>query len=104
MGVFGAYLLAVYFFGMPPMTFLGPLPDNIEDFDFLVCFVKALIFAIIIVTVSCFKGMNTKGGAAGVGSATTSSVVLNYSIILIANFLITLGMNLFYSKFWGGGL
>ena len=104
MGVFGAYLLAVYFFGMPPMTFLSPLPDNIDNFDFLVCFIKAIIFAVIIVTVSCFKGMNTKGGAAGVGSATTNSVVLNYSIILIANFLLTLGLNLFHTKFLGGGL
>ncbi len=104
MGVFGAYLLAVYFFGMPPMTFLAPLPDNIIDFDFVVCFVKAFIFAVIIVTVSCFKGMNTEGGAAGVGSATTNSVVLNYSIILITNFLLTLALNLFHSKFWGGQL
>lgn len=104
MGVFGAYLLAVYFFGMPPMTFLAPLPDNIENFDFIVCFVKSLTFAIIIVTVSCFKGMNTEGGAAGVGSATTNSVVLNYSIILIINFLLTLALNLFHAKFWGGNL
>ena len=104
MGVFGAYLLSVYFFGMPPMTFLAPLPDNIIDFDFVVCFVKAIIFAIIIVTVSCFKGMSTEGGAAGVGSATTNSVVLNYSNILITNFLLTLALNLFYTKFWGGQL
>lgn len=104
MGIFGAYLLAIYFFGMPPMTFLSPLPDNIELFDLIVCFVKALCFAIIIVTVSCFKGISTDGGAAGVGSSTTNSVVLNYSIILIVNFLLTLGLNLFHSKFWGGNL
>lgn len=104
MGIFGAYLLAIYFFGMPPMTFLAPLPDNVEAFDLVVCFVKSLCFAIIIVTVSCFKGITTDGGAAGVGSSTTNSVVLNYSIILIVNFLLTLGLNLFHSKFWGGKL
>jgi phospholipid/cholesterol/gamma-HCH transport system permease protein len=104
MGIFGAYLLAIYFFGMPPMTFLAPLPDNVTNFDILVCFVKSVCFAVIIVTVSCYKGINTKGGAAGVGSSTTNSVVLNYSIILIVNFLLTLGMNLFHSKFWGGQL
>lgn len=104
MGIFGAYLLAVFFFNMPPMTFLAPLPDNITDFDMIVCLIKSLCFALIIVTVSCFKGMNTTGGAAGVGSATTNSVVLNYSIILIVNFLLTLGLNLFHDKFFGGAV
>lgn len=102
MGIFGAYLLAVYFFGMPPMTFLAPLPDHVSNFDIFECFVKAFCFAIIIVTVSCFKGLHTKGGAAGVGAATTNSVVLNYSLILIVNFLLTLGLNLFHTQFWGG--
>lgn len=104
MGVFGAYLLAIYFFSMPPTTFLSPLPDNVTNFDMVMCFIKAFVFAIIIVTVSCFKGLNTQGGAAGVGSATTNSVVLNYSIILITNFLLTLGLNLFHAKFWGGNI
>ncbi len=101
MGVFGAYILAIYFFGMPPMTFLSPLPDNITNFDIFVCFFKAFCFAIIIVTVSCYKGMTTKGGAAGVGNSTTNSVVINYSIILVVNFLLTLALNLFHTKFWG---
>lgn len=101
MGVFGAYLLSIYFFNMPPATFLSALPDNITNFDIFVCFFKSFFFAIIIVTISCFKGMMTKGGAAGVGLATTNSVVLNYSVILIVNFLLTLTLNLFHAKLWG---
>ena len=101
MGIFGAYLLAIYFFGMPPMTFLAPLPESITNFDIFVGFIKSLCFAIIIVTVSCYKGLETKGGAAGVGSSTTNSVVLNYSIILIVNFLLTLGLNIIHTQFWG---
>lgn len=101
MGIFGAYLLAVYFFDMSPATFLAPLPDSITRFDLVVGLVKAFCFAVIIVTISCFKGMRTNGGAAGVGQSTTSSVVLNYSIILIANFLLTLGLNLLHMSIWG---
>ncbi len=101
MGIFGAYLLAVYFFGMSPATFLAPLPDSITMFDLLVGLIKAFCFAVIIVTISCYKGMRTDGGAAGVGSATTNSVVLNYSIILIANFILTLALNLFHLAIWG---
>ena len=47
----------------------------------------------IIVTISCYKGMKTRGGAAGVGRATTNSVVVCYSVILISNFLLTIGLN-----------
>lgn len=101
MGIFGAYVLAIYFFDMSPSTFLGPLPDSITMFDLFVGLFKAVIFAIIIVTISCYKGMRTSGGAAGVGSSTTNSVVLNYSIILISNFVITLGLNLFHLAVWG---
>ncbi len=101
MGIFGAYLLAIYFFGMSPATFLAPLPESITMFDLLVGLIKAFCFAVIIVTISCYKGMRTDGGAAGVGSATTNSVVLNYSIILIANFILTLALNLFHLAIWG---
>lgn len=101
MGIFGAYLLAIYFFDMSPATFLSPLPDSITLFDLLVGLIKAVVFAIIIVTISCYKGMRTSGGAAGVGTSTTNSVVLNYSIILIANFILTLGLNLLHMSIWG---
>ena len=101
MGIFGAYILAIYFFDMSPATFLGPLPESILMFDLFVGLFKSVVFAIIIVTISCFKGMRTTGGAAGVGSATTNSVVLNYSIILITNFIITLGLNLLHLAIWG---
>lgn len=101
MGIFGAYLLAVYFFNMSPVTFLSPLPESITIFDISMGLIKSFIFAMIIVTVSCYKGMNTEGGAAGVGSSTTNSVVLNYSLILIVNFLLTLGLNILHTSIWG---
>ena len=101
MGIFGAYLLAVYFFDMSPMTFLAPLPESITNFDIMMGCIKSFIFAIIIISVSCYKGFLTKGGAAGVGSSTTNSVVINYSIILIVNFLLTLGLNTIHVLIWG---
>lgn len=97
MGVMGGYIIAVYFYKMPPTSFLDPLPDHITYFDFFSGMVKAFVFGIIIVTISCYKGMTTRGGAAGVGRATTNSVVICYSVILITNFLLTLGMNTSYT-------
>ncbi|HPI33600.1 MAG TPA: ABC transporter permease [candidate division Zixibacteria bacterium] len=37
--------------------------------------------------VGCYEGFNTKGGAAGVGEATTTSVVISSVLILVSNFL-----------------
>lgn len=96
MGVLGGYLIAVGYYKMPPNSFLDPLPIHVNTFDFLSGLVKSIVFAVIIVTVSCYKGMTTRGGAAGVGKSTTNSVVMCYSIILIVNFLVTLGLNSSY--------
>jgi phospholipid/cholesterol/gamma-HCH transport system permease protein len=93
MGIAGGYMVAVDYYGMPANTFLDPLQSNIQTFDLLSGIIKAFIFGIIIITISCYRGMTTRGGAAGVGRATTSSVVICYSVILITNFLITITLN-----------
>jgi len=97
MGVFGGYIIAVYFYHMPPSSFMDPLPTHVTYFDFFSGMVKAFVFGVIIVTISCYRGMTTRGGAAGVGRATTNSVVMCYSVILITNFFLTLGMNTSYT-------
>jgi phospholipid/cholesterol/gamma-HCH transport system permease protein len=99
MGILGGYVIAVDFYKMPKNEFLDPLPIHITNFDFISGMVKALVFAMIIVSISCYKGMTTQGGAAGVGRSTTNSVVICYSVILIANFLLTLGLNSSYTYF-----
>lgn len=97
MGVIGGYIIAVFYYHMPPNAFIDPLPLHITTFDFVSGMVKAFVFGIIIVTISCYRGMTTTGGAAGVGRATTNSVVICYSVILITNFLLTLGLNSSYA-------
>ena len=97
MGISGGYIIAVGFYKMAPSSFLDPLPLHVTSFDFISGMVKSFVFAIIIVTISCYKGMTTQGGAAGVGRSTTNSVVICYSIILIVNFLLTLALNSSYN-------
>lgn len=97
MGIIGGYIIAVFYYGMSPGSFLDPLPIHIKDFDFIMGLVKAFVFGIIIITISCYRGMTTSGGAAGVGRATTNSVVICYSVILIGNFLLTIGLNTTYT-------
>ncbi len=102
MGVFGGYLVAVDLYGMSSADFLDPIPDYINWYDIFSGISKSTVFGILIVTISCFYGMNTKGGAVGVGRSTTRSVVMCYTCILMTNFLLTLGLNAFYWVVFGG--
>lgn len=59
---------------------------NGADFnDFLPPTFKTAVFGLIIGTVACFQGMRTQGGAAGVGRAATSSVVLSSLFVILAD-------------------
>ena len=102
MGIVGGYLIAVKLYGMPAHSFFDPMPTYITTFDLVSGFTKASVFGLLIVTISCFRGMATRGGAAGVGRATTTSVVICYSAILIANFLLTVALNALYWIFYSG--
>lgn len=94
LGIFGGYLISVYFFGMAPSSYFDPMPIHITLFDFSIGVIKAFVFGVFIITISCYKGMNTSGGAAGVGRATTQSVVIAYCCILLSNFVLTVGLNI----------
>ena len=98
MGVLGGYLIAVFYFGMSPTAYFDPIPVYLTNFDLLIGMVKAFFFGALIVSIACFKGFYTSGGAEGVGSATTSSVVVSYTLILFANFLITVGLNILKNR------
>ncbi len=96
MGIFGGYLVAVQLYGMSSLSFFDPMPTYITYYDIFSGLTKATFFGFLIVTISCYRGIMTHGGAAGVGRATTKSVVICYSAILISNFLLTLALNAFY--------
>lgn len=99
MGILGGYIIAVGYYKMAPNSYWDPLPIHITLFDFMSGMAKALVFGMIIVSISCYKGLTTSGGAAGVGRSTTNSVVICYSVILIVNFLLTIALNSSYTYF-----
>lgn len=96
MGIYGGYVVAVFVFGMSPQGYFDPMPTNITAFDLWIGFAKAVVFGTIISTISCYKGLTTKGGAVGVGRSITTSVVICYSCILIFNFFLTVGLNVLH--------
>ena len=56
---------------------------------------KAAVFGFIIALLGCYHGYNSKGGAQGVGAATTNAVVSAAILILAANYVMT---SLFFSR------
>ncbi|RLF34839.1 MAG: ABC transporter permease [Thermoplasmata archaeon] len=50
---------------------------------------KSFVFALLIVWIACYNGIETKGGAEGVGKATTKSVVVSMVFILVTDYFLT---------------
>lgn len=100
LGIVGGYLMAVSFFGLPSATYLDPIPVHISNFDVVSGMIKALVFGVIISTISCYKGLTTTGGAAGVGRSTTTSVVVCYTVILFSNFVLNVALHLVKQTIW----
>jgi len=67
--------------------------------DFLPPTLKTAIFGMIIGVVSCFQGMRTQGGTAGVGRSATSSVVLSSLFVILADVLLVRLILMLFS--WG---
>ncbi len=101
MGIFGGYLIAVFFFNLSPITYFEPMKLHITTFDIASGLIKAFTFGVLLVTVCCYKGMKTSGGAAGVGRSTTQSVVTSYILILISDFLLTMFLNMIHMEMKG---
>jgi phospholipid/cholesterol/gamma-HCH transport system permease protein len=97
-GIIGGYLISTLFFHMPSSSYINPIPLHVGMFDLASCLIKSFIFSIILITVCCYKGLQTSGGAAGVGKATTQSVVTSYVLILIFDLLLTITINMIYKQ------
>ena len=94
-GIFGGYVVGVYKLDFNPANYINATVQNLEALDVISGMVKAGVFGFIISIMGCYHGYRSKGGAQGVGEATTNAVVSSSILILIFNYLIT---ELFFSK------
>jgi phospholipid/cholesterol/gamma-HCH transport system permease protein len=58
--------------------------------DYLKGMVKAVFFGILIAVICCYQGLRVRGGAAGVGQATTGAVVTSIILVFAMNFVLSL--------------
>ena len=89
-GVFGGYVVATQSMGFSGGTYLKNTVDFATQADIVSGLIKAGVFGFIIALMGCYHGFNSRGGAQGVGSATTSAVVLGIVLITVAASLLTI--------------
>jgi phospholipid/cholesterol/gamma-HCH transport system permease protein len=94
-GVFGGYVASTQSLGFNGSVYLNNTANGLTYDDVSSGLIKAAVFGFIIALLGCYNGFNSKGGAQGVGAATTNAVVTSSILILAANYLLT---NLLFTK------
>lgn len=93
-GVFGGFLVCVYDLKFNAANYISQTWQYLENRDVTSGLWKAAVFGFIITLMGCYQGFHSKGGAQGVGKATTNAVVSASILILVINYLMT---GLFFS-------
>lgn len=94
-GVFGGYLVAVYKLGFNPANYIQGTWDFLQAEDVISGLAKAAVFGFIVTLMGCYHGYNSRGGAQGVGTATTNAVVTAAILILCFDYILT---EVFFAK------
>ncbi len=82
-GIFGGIMVARFFLGIPPVSFLREMMNAVFLQDFFIGLAKTMVFGWAIIISSGFKGFSVERSAEQVGKATTESVVLSISLIIL---------------------
>jgi len=89
-GILGGFIVGRVVGGIPFVVFYNEMLTVVGVSDLLIGMIKTLVFGLIIVISSGYKGFTVSMGAQGVGKATTESVVLSISLIIIIDCIFAL--------------
>lgn len=95
-GMFGGYVVGVFKLSISSHQYVHRTVAALLLKDIYTGLVKAFVFGIVVSIVSCYYGFQTKGGAEGVGQATTMAVVVSFISIIVFDTFFTA---LFYFVF-----
>ena len=89
LGVMGGFVVGVVKLGFGPEMYLTNTINFMQTADVVSGLVKAAVFGFLISLMGCYQGYHSRGGAEGVGSATTAAVVSASILILAFDFALT---------------
>ena len=88
-GIMGGFVVGTQTLDFNAGVYIKNTADFLKFDDVMSGLIKAGVFGFIIAIMGCFHGFNSKGGAQGVGRATTNAVVTASILILAANYVMT---------------
>jgi len=89
LGVMGGWLVGIFKLNFVSSAYLKSTFDYLQTEDVVSGLVKAAVFGFIVALMGTWCGYNSKGGAQGVGSATTTAVVAASILILAFDYGLT---------------
>lgn len=89
MGILGGLVVGVFNLKLNLYRYISFSFDLLTWKDVWTGLLKSLVFGIAIAMISCYVGLNTRGGAEGVGTATTKSVVVSFIMIILFDCILT---------------
>ncbi len=95
LGVMGGFIVATLKLGFVPELYVQNTINFVQTQDVVSGLAKAAVFGFLITLMGCYQGYNSRGGAQGVGAATTNAVVSASILILAFDYLLT---ELFFSR------
>jgi phospholipid/cholesterol/gamma-HCH transport system permease protein len=88
-GVFGGFLVGSYKLRFNAAAYIQRTADYLQTNDVVAGLVKAGVFGFVIALMGCYFGYHSRGGAQGVGAATTYAVVSASILILLLDYVLT---------------
>ena len=88
-GIFGGFLICSLKLSINAHTYWSMAVDALVVKDIVTGLLKTVFFGMIIAVVGCFEGLNVRGGADGVGKATTLSVVRSFIFVIMFDCIFT---------------
>ncbi len=95
--VFFGMVLSVTVLGIPYEMYVSNTIAQLKMSDFLTGLLKAGVFGLLLGLIACYNGLRVTGGAAGVGRATTETVVQTVIFVVLSDLLFS---TLFYAIGW----
>ena len=96
LGILGGLLVAMFQLSITPGFYLNDVLGALSISDIMSGIGKSFFFAFFVTIIGCYNGLNARGGADGVGRATTDTVVMASIMVLVSDFFLT---KLFYLFF-----
>ncbi len=82
-------LISTMFLGVAAEVYIDNTLAQLGLADFFSGLIKSLAFGVILASIACYNGLKVTGGAAGVGKATTDTVVQTIVLVIVMDLIFT---------------